>query len=179
MHSPTARPGDGSVRTRKVALLVADGVQGEQIAAIQAALLAEGAVGRLVGPRIGPFRTAEGETMEADASLENEPGFLFDALVLPDGAEGVELLFANAHTEQFIKDQFLHGKTILALGASATLLAEAKIPETLPSGDADPGVLRGTAENFESTIEAFVAALARHRHPAREIGALVVDAGPA
>jgi catalase len=174
--SLTARPGDGSVRTRKVALLVADGVQGEQIAAIQAALLAEGAVGRLVGPRIGPFRTAEGETMEADASMENEPGFLFDALVLPDGAEGVELLSANAYTEQFIKDQFQHGKTILALGASATLLAEAKIPETLPSGDADPGVLRGAAENFESTIEAFVAALAKHRHPAREIGALVVDA---
>jgi len=175
--SLTARPGDGSVRTRKVALLVADGVQGEQIAAIQAALLAEGAVGRLVGPRIGPFRTAEGETMEADASMENEPGFLFDALVLPDGAEGVELLSAHAYTEQFIKDQYQHGKTILALGASATLLAEAKIPETLPSGDADPGVLRGTAENFESTIEAFVAALARHRHSAREIGALVVDAG--
>ncbi|WP_438999328.1 catalase [Variovorax beijingensis] len=183
MHSHalslTARPGDGSVRTRKVALLVADGVQGEQIAAIQAALLAEGAVGRLVGPRIGPFRTAEGETMEADASMENEPGFLFDALVLPDGAEGVELLSANALAEQFIKDQFQHGKTILALGASATLLAEAKIPETLPSGDADPGVLRGVAENFESTIEAFVAALARHRHPAREIGALVADAAPA
>lgn len=174
--SLTARPGDGSVRTRKVALLVADGVQGGQIAAIQAALLAEGAVGRLVGPRIGPFRTAEGEAMEADASMENEPGFLFDALVLPDGAEGVELLRAKAYTEQFIKDQFLHGKTILALGASATLLAEAKIPETLPSGDADPGVLRGAAENFESTIEAFVAALAKHRHPAREIGALVVDA---
>ncbi|MBT2332553.1 catalase [Variovorax paradoxus] len=168
-----AHPGDGSVRTRKVALLVANGVVGEQLAAIQAALLAEGAVGRLVGPRIGPFRSAEGETMEADASMENEPGFLFDALVLPDGAEGVELLSANLHTEQFIKDHYQHGKTILALGASGALLAEANIPDILPSGDADPGVLHGGPENFEQAVEAFVEALAKHRHPARELGALI------
>jgi catalase len=168
-----ARPGDGSVRTRKVALLVADGVAGGQIAALQAALLADGAVGRLVGPRIGPFRTAEGETMEADASLENEPGFLFDALVLPDGAGAVEILSKDVHTEQFIKDQYQHGKTILALGASASLLADAKVSDRLPSGDADPGVLQGDASNFEATLGAFIGALALHRHPARELGSLV------
>jgi catalase len=168
-----ARPGDGSVRTRKVALLVADGAEGGQIAAIQAALLAEGAVGRLVGPRIGPFRTAEGETMEADASLENEPGFLFDALVLPDGAQAVQILSKDFHTEQFIKDQYQHGKTILALGASASLLADAKVSDRLPSGEADPGVLQGGAENFEATLGAFIGALALHRHPARELGAAV------
>jgi len=134
-------------------------------------------VPRLVGPHVGAIVTADGGSLDADASLENEPGFLFDALVLPDGEKAVAALATDGHTMEFIKDQYQHGKTILALGASATLLAEAKIPETLPSGDADPGVLRGTAENFESTIEAFVAALARHRHSAREIGALVVDAG--
>ncbi len=176
-HSPAlslaARPGDGSVRTRKVALLAAHGVLGEPLAAIQAALLLEGAVGRLVGPRIGPFRTAEGGTMEADASMENEPGFLFDALVLPDGAEGVALLAKDFHTEQFIKDHYQHGKTILALGASAALLANARVEDRLPSGDPDPGVLRGTDENFEQAVEAFIAALAKHRHPERELGALI------
>ncbi len=44
-----ARPGDGGIRTRKIALLVADGIDGEALAKVQAELLAAGAVPRLVG----------------------------------------------------------------------------------------------------------------------------------
>jgi catalase len=166
--SLTARPGDGSVRTRKVAILVADGVAGEALLALQSALLEAGAVGRLVGLRIGPFTTVSGAQMQADASMENEPGFLFDALVLPDGPKGVEALAADGHTDEFIKDQFRHGKTILALGASQALLDAAKIPPALPSGAPDPGILRRDGADLQPTIDAFIAALAKHRHPVRD-----------
>ncbi len=115
-----SRPGDGSIKGRKVALLVAPGVDAESLSIVQAALVAQGAVARLVGPRIGRFVTASGETVDADASLENEPGFLFDALVLPDGKEAVAALSQDGHTPEFIKDQFRHCKTILAFGASQT-----------------------------------------------------------
>ncbi|RYF76509.1 MAG: catalase [Comamonadaceae bacterium] len=171
-HSPAlslmARPGDGSVRSRKVAILVADGVEGESIAALQAALLEGGAIGRLVGPRIGAFTTASGDVMQADASMENEPGFLFDALVLPDGEDAVALLATDGHTAEFIKDQHRHCKTILALGASSALLADAKVDATLPDGAADPGVLIADAGDANSAISAFIAALALHRHLQRE-----------
>ncbi len=163
-----ARPGDGSIRTRKVALLVADGVEGESIAAVQAALLDAGATGRLVGPRIGPFTTASGQTMQADASMENEPGFLFDGLVLPDGDAGVALLGADGHTAEFIKDQYRHGKTILAFGASRSLLAESKVSDSLPNGDPDAGVIVDQAGRVNDAIDAFVQALGMHRHPQRE-----------
>lgn len=166
--SLTARPGDGSIRTRKVALLVADGVEGTALATIQAALLNVGAVGRLVGPRIGPFTTASGEKMEADASLENEPGFLFDGLVLPDGQTGVETLAGDGRTDEYIKDHFRHCKTILALGASEALLAASKVPHALPSGELDPGILRRDGSDMQTTIDEFINALAKHRHPARE-----------
>jgi len=163
-----ARPGDGSIRTRKVALLVADGIDGEAVAAIQASLLEAGAIGRLVGPRIGPFTTASGETMEADASMENEPGFLFDGLVLPDGEAGVELLATDGHTAEFIKDQYRHCKTILALGASRMLLAESKVSETLLDGGPDAGVIVGDVGDSDNAIQMFIAALGKHRHPQRE-----------
>jgi catalase len=172
--SLTARPGDGSVRTRKVALLVADGIDGTAVMAIQSALQDAGAVGRLVGPRIGPFRPAAGEALEADASMENEPGFLFDALVLPDGREGVERLAADGHTGDFIRDHFRHGKTILALGASEALLSAAKIPADLPSGEPDPGILRRDGSDLRATIEAFILAVARYRHPMRDADATPV-----
>ncbi|RYF66524.1 MAG: catalase, partial [Comamonadaceae bacterium] len=164
-----ARPGDGSIRTRKVAILVANGVEGESIAAVQAALFAAGAVGRLVGSRIGPFTTAAGDTLQADASMENEPGFLFDALVLPDGdAAALDALAADGHTEAFIKDQYRHCKTLLAFGASQALLTDAKVAPTLPGGDADPGIILAQASEGAQAAQRFIAALGLHRHPARE-----------
>ena len=170
--SPTlsllARPGDGGIATRKVALLVADGVDGASIAALQAALKKAGAMPRLVGPRIGRFKTADGGTVEAEASLENEPGVLFDALVLPDGAAAVATLARDAHTAEFITGQYRHGKTILALGASSQLLDEAGVPATLPDGKPDPGVLLAQSADIGTTAKAFIAAVALHRHFARE-----------
>jgi catalase len=166
--SRMARPGDGGIQTRKVALLVADGVDGASIAALQAALLKAGAVPRLVGPRVGRFKTAEGGAVEAEASLENEPGVLFDALVLPDGAKAVAALGRDAHTAEFIKDQYRHCKTILALGASSQLLEDAGVPATLTGGKADPGVLLATAADIGKAAKAFIAAVALHRHWARE-----------
>ncbi|MDI1273816.1 catalase [Polaromonas sp.] len=163
-----ARPGDGSVQGRKVAVLVAPGVAGESIAQVQAALFAQGAVARLVAPRIGPLPTLEGDTLEADASLENEPGFLFDALVLPDGEQAVAALARNGHTMEFIKDQYRHGKTLLVLGASRALIDQAGVPATLPGGKADPGLLMAEAGKTDGAIEAFIAALAGPRHAERE-----------
>ena len=163
-----ARPGDGSITARKVALLIAPGVMGEAIAQVQAALLAEGAVPRLVAPRIGPVATAEGKMLEADASLENEPGFLFDALVLPDGQAAVEALARDGHTMEFIKDQYRHGKTILVLGASKALLDKAGVPATLPDGQPDAGVIMAASGAAAEASETFIQGIALHRHTARE-----------
>ncbi|MGE4240599.1 catalase [Ramlibacter sp.] len=165
-----ARPGDGSIRGRKIALLVAPGVEGESIARIQLALAEQGAVGRLVGPRIGPMKSTSGDPLDADASLENEPGFLFDGLVLPDGDEAVAALAQDGHTMEFIKDQFRHCKTILALGASRQLLAKAGLPAGPQKSQAtgETGLLSADAAEIETAIPAFIAALAKHRHFDRE-----------
>jgi catalase len=170
--SPTlsllARPGNGSIQGRKVAVLVAPGVADDSIAQVQAALFAQGAVPRLVAPRIGPVATQEGNTLEADASLENEPGFLFDALVLPDGEKAVAALARDGHTMEFIRDQYRHGKTLLVLGASRALIDKAGLPAALPGGRADPGLLMAKGGEVAGAIEAFIAAVAGPRHAERE-----------
>ena len=162
--SLTSRPGDGSIKGCKVAILVAPGVEGESIARLQAALVDQGAVGRLVGLRIGPMKTASGAVITADFSMENEPGFLFDALALPDGEKAVAALAADAHTMDFIKDQFRHCKTILALGASTTLLEKAGIPRN----GADAGLVLAKASGAQAAIQAFIAGMVKHRHFERE-----------
>ena len=163
-----ARPGDGGIRTRKIALLVADGIDGEALAKVQAELLAAGAVPRLVGIRIGPFKTASGEVLDADASMENEPAVVFDALVLPDGAEGIEMLKKVGHTAEYIKDTYRHCKPIMVLGESGALLEGAGAFRILPDGEEDPGIVAAEAKTLKRDIGRFIAAIARHRHPERE-----------
>ena len=163
-----ARTGDGGIRTRKVAILVAPGCDGDSIATVQAALLAAGAVGRLVGSRLGTVKTASGDTLEADCTMENSPGFLFDALVLPDGMPAVEALAADAHTMDFIKDQYRHCKTLMALGASEALLTEAGLPMTLPDGSEDPGLILTDASDAAAAVADFIAAVALPRHASRD-----------
>ncbi len=160
-----ARPGDGGIKACKVAILVADGSVGAGAVKLHAALLAEGAVPRFVAPRIGPVKTADGVEINADASMENEPGFLFDALALADGEAGVAALAKDGHTMEFIKDQHRHCKTIMALGASTQLLDKAGVTTALPSGKPDPGVI---VSGGDGDTQAFIKAIGKHRHPERE-----------
>jgi catalase len=165
--SLTALPGNVGVRTRRVAILVANGVEGASLTAIHAALTDAGAVPRFVGPRLGTYSTADGGSIEADASMENSPPVLFDALVLPDGSAAVKALAADGHTMEFVTNQYRHCKSILALGASSTLLERAGISATLPNGKADPGLLLTKASDAK-VAQRFIEAIAKHRHPVRE-----------
>ncbi len=157
-----ARPGDGGVRTRKVAIVIADGSSTEQVTALQNALVAQGAIGRLVGPRVGPFAGDDGETLNADASFENEPGFLFDGMIIPDGAS-MNVLASDGRLLESVKDQYRHCKTLMVIGEAAAVLGACG----LASDDADAGLL--IVPRFKrDTPAAFIAALANHRHPERE-----------
>jgi catalase len=118
----------------------------------------------LVGPRIGGIATAAGDRIQASASMENEPAFLFDGLVLPAGAGAVEVLAKHPFTMAFIKDHYLHGKAVLALGESESLIESAELPRQLPNGEPDPGLIVGgkTAD----AAKTFIKALAQ-RYPER------------
>ena len=164
--------GDGGIRSRRVAILVADGVDGKSIATLQAALHAAGAMVHLIAPRLGPVKPANGDPFDATGTLENSAPVLFDGLVLPDGAGGVKTLDGHVEVMDFISNQFRHGKTLLAIGASQALLERAGACASLASGEPDPGILIGAAAKAERAAADFIAALGRHRHPEREAGAL-------
>ena len=132
------------------------------------ALTDAGAVTRLVSTRLGFVTDAEGARFEIDATLENTPAVLFDALVLPDGADAVEALSKDGHTLEFLKDQYRHCKSIWVIGASSKLLQKAGIFEVLPSGEQDPGLLVTPAAEADGAIESFIGAIGKHRHPQRD-----------
>ena len=80
----------------------------------------------------------------------------------------MEALDADAHTLEFLRDQYWHCKAILAFGASEALLAEAQIPMTLPDGSPDTGLILADAASADEAITDFIAALSQHRHFGRE-----------
>ena len=162
-----ARPGDGSIRARKVAILVADGCDGVPLVALADRLAAEGAVPRFVSIKLGSVKPASGDPIEVDVSLEAAPSVLYDAVVLPPGAGAVRQLRADGRTLEFIKDQYRHCKTILALGDGGQLLEACGIAASLPTGKPDSGLIVAPATG-KATADAFVAAIAKHRHFARE-----------
>jgi catalase len=166
-----ARPGDGGIRARRVAILVADGIVSQPLVDLASRLAAEGAVPRFIGPTLGRVTAADGDGIAIDAPVDGAPSVLFDAVVLPDGADAVRALAADGRMQEFLKDQYRHCKPILVLGAASALIDKAGIPLTLPTGEDDPGLIvakpAGPASDAR-TAGAFITALAAHRHFARE-----------
>ena len=163
-----ARPGATGVRTRRVAILVADGVDGETAARVHEALSGQGAVPRFVGVKLGRVKSVSGDPIEVEITMETAPPVLWDAMVVPDGDAAAQEFSQSGHAIEFLKDQYRHCKTILLIGAAAALLGDADIPAALPSGEADPGLLQFASDDIEAALPAFIEALSRHRHWIRE-----------
>jgi catalase len=162
-----ARPGDGSIRTRRIAILVADGSDAAPVVTLIDRLSAQGAVPRFVSTRLGPVALAGGDTVEADVSLEAAPSVLYDAVVVAGGQSAVKTLRTDGRTVEFLKDQYRHCKPILAFEPAEGLLEACGIDPLLPTGEADPGVIV-VAGDRRDVVEDFIGALARHRHFQRE-----------
>ncbi|HEV7446847.1 MAG TPA: catalase [Steroidobacteraceae bacterium] len=163
-----ARPGYEGIRTRRVAILVADGVDTEQASMLHAALLQRGAVPRFVGIKLGQIVGAAGDSLDVEVSMEAAPAVLWDALIIPAGDTCTATLAESGHALEFLKDQYRHCKPILLMGASSELLSEAGIPPQLTTGEEDPGLLLFDEGQVDAAVDAFVGALTKHRQFERE-----------
>ena len=157
--SLTALPGSGGIETRKVAILITDGVDSASVDELQKSLTAAGAVTRFIGARLGSVKAGNGTRIEADATLENSTAVLFDGMVLPVGSES---LARSWQAVEFLKDQFRHCKSILVMGAATALLDKAGIAYDEP----DAGLIIAGSKPHPS--KALIAALQQHRHPSRD-----------
>ena len=184
---PTASPalslfahgGSQGVRTRRVALLVADGVRAESLLAVHAVLAEAGAVPCLVGERLGTVRPAGGALpLPVATTFAAAPSALWDALVLPDGDAAQPVLASAGAAMEFIRDQYRHAKPILALGRAKVLLEILGINPEWPDGVPDPGVVLALdgdplpSDVAELASTRFLTALAEHRHFERETRAI-------
>ncbi len=162
------RPGQRGIRTRRVAIFVGDGVDGDMVRAMYASLLKDGAVPRLVGQRLGRVMSLDGCPLDVEITFEAGPSVMYDALVVPDGGEMAGTLGMDANVLTFLREQYRHGKPLLAVGSGVELLVSAWVAIDLPDDSADPGLIIVDGADSAAGLEAFKDVLAAHRVYARE-----------
>jgi len=167
------------IKTRKVAILAADGVDDSDLNGLKKALLEAGAQPKVVAPRLGILTTAKGIKVPIDFSFLTSSSVLFDAVYIPGGEKSVQALQLESDAVEFVKEAYKHCKTIAATGAGGRFLRTTCLERDYPGGSShegdqkseDGGFIIGEDGNSRGVASKFINAMARHRHWERELKA--------
>ncbi len=173
-----------TIKTRKVAILAADGVDSAALERMKKALLAEGAQVKVVAPRLGVLRgAAKGGEISIDFSFLTAGSVLFDAVYIPGGEQSIEVLKGDAKALMFVKEAYLHCKAIAATDAGIDLLLAAHPaqdktalshmkgtqPDERTLLRVDEGIIASRSDKNGRVAAQFIHAIAQHRHWVREM----------
>ncbi|GII88322.1 catalase [Sphaerisporangium siamense] len=151
-----------TIATRKIAFLVADGVDASHVRCLMTELTLRGAVCETLAARGGAVRGVGGEKVMVTRALPTTGSVLYDAVVVPGGRESVRTLAEDGDAVHFLSEAYKHGKAVGAIGEGAELLDLARV-----APDATRGVIVTGEADTEGFLEAFVRAVAAHRFPRR------------
>ena len=159
-------PGTIGISGRKIAVLVADGVEGASVDRLVKAMQAERAQPLLLGPTSAPVKTADGQVLKVDASMEGMPSVMFDGVLLPAGDQALEAVGKNGLAVHFLLEAYKHLKPLALPAAAKPLLDRIGLA-------ADKGLLLG---DDQAAIDAFIKAVEQHRVWEREAAAEAIPA---
>ena len=112
---------------RCVGVLVNDGSDGKVVAAIKKAAGAAGATVKIVAPKIGGAKLADGSLLPADGQLAGTPSIVFDAVAVVLSEAGARMLFSEGAAIDFVRDAFGHLKAIAVDKGGRALLQKAGV----------------------------------------------------
>jgi len=112
---------------RAIAILIADGSDGAVIRTIKKAASAAGASVKIVAPKVGGAKLADGSMLAADGQLAGTPSVLFDAVAVILSDEGSRALSMEGAAIDFVRDAFGHLKAIAVDKGGRALLKIAHV----------------------------------------------------
>jgi catalase len=148
----------GTIKSRRVAVLLAAGFDANQFKAVKTALEDGGAHPDVISLGLGVVLAADGTPVPVDKTSQTAASVLYDAVCIPGGAPHVQALTELDEVQRFLSEAFKHGKAIGVMGEAT---------ELLPAGVEGPGVVR-EATDAQSFATEFIAAIGEHRFPMRE-----------
>jgi len=160
-----------SIRTRKVAILAADGVNENSLTKIQKELTTEGAVVEVIAPRLGFISGEKNTPIEIKKSFLTAASVFYDAVYVPGGTNSVATLEAEADAIHFLNEAFKHCKPIAADEGARQVLEATYFSKKLPADDREETVLSEgivLSSNLKNLGNLFIKAIAQHRFWERE-----------
>lgn len=160
----------GSIKTRQIAFLAADGVDSKSLATMKDALESEGAVVKIIAPKSGFIKDSAGNDIKVDHSILTFSSVLVDAIYVPSGEKSVEKLKQTPKAVHFIDEAFLHCKAIATDGSASELVKISYVANYLNKNVqqiADAGLLLSSISEGNFT-KAFIKAIGNHRFFERE-----------
>ncbi len=155
-----------TIETRQIAILVAPGFDENDLSAMKDALTKQGAMVKVVGPRGGTLKGANGTEVKVDMSLVNAASVLFDATYVPGGQKSADTLAADDRAILFVNETFKHCKALAATGAGVGVLRASAID--LEAAKDDPALLVEEKADARKVSARFIKAIAQHRNWDRE-----------
>ncbi len=155
-----------AIKTRKIAVLAAEGVDEGSLNAMKKALTGEGAIVNVVAPHGGSIKGGKGGQVCVEHSLLNAASVLFDAVYIPGGAASVKSLLTNAKTVQFVNEMYKHCKAIAATGEGVELIRATQVPADEKQND--PALILDEKGDAKKVASKFIKAIAQHRNWDRE-----------
>ncbi|MBC7888275.1 MAG: catalase [Ferruginibacter sp.] len=160
-----------TILTRRVAVLVADGVDEKSLNDMKSALEAEGGVVDLVAPKLGPLSAEDNTEFSITKSFLTTASVLYDAVYVPGGTNSVATLAAEPDALHFLNEAFKHCKPIAADTAALQVLDETYFSRKLPKVFTEKEVMMtgiAMGDDVKQLSGLFIKAIARHRFWDRE-----------
>jgi catalase len=145
---------------RCLAILINDGSDGKTIAVIRKAVLDAGASVKIIAPKIGGVKLADGSAMPADGQLAGSPSVLFDAVAVVLSESGAQMLLSEAAAVDFVRDAYGHLKAIAIDKGGQVLLQKAGVaPDAGVIGASDTAAFLAMAKTRQWNREPSVRTL--------------------
>ena len=137
-----------TIKGRKVAVLVGDGIDTTEVESILEALVAADLVPETIGPRAGSVEASDGP-MKVNRAAPNAPSVVYDAVLVPTGIG--EALAEMTLAQRFVHEAYRHGKPIAVARDAEVFLKAAGVPtdaEGIAIGEGD-ALSEGLVENLK------------------------------
>ena len=151
-----------SIKTRKIAILAADGVNEKSLNEVKKALMAEGAVVEIIAPNLGNIQSDGGAAINVDESLMTAASVFYDAVYVPGGKQSVATLATEPDAIHFLNEAFKHCKAIAADEDAKQVINETYFAALT---NEDGIVISNKAKDLASN---FIKSIAQHRFWNRE-----------
>ena len=157
-----------TIKTRKIAILAADGVDENSLNAMIKALEAAGAKTKIIASHLGFIAAKNGKQIKVDQSFLTAASVLFDAVFVPDGAKSASLLTDEPDAIDFINEAFKHCKAIAGDGAGVYLMELTAAGKKIRSENKAEKEHMAYGILLNRNSKEFINAIAQHRFWERE-----------